>query len=244
MKFIKKHIKLIILLLVIISIFIIFNLTNKNNINYTSIGDGFALGKNSYGEINYGYSDYIRDYLKEEDKLNFYTKSFSKENISISKLTADIITNKKIKIKNEEINIKQTLRETSILTMSIGINDLIYRVNIEDNLTDEKINNIVNDVYKEFNELIKEIRKYYPHKIYVIGYYTENINNYYLKLAINKLNKKQQTNEEIIYIDTKNIFENNKSLLSNPKSIYPNRTGYKEISNEIIAKITKKLEKV
>ena len=72
----------------------------------------------------------------------------------------------------------------------------------------------------------------------------ENINNYYLKLAINKLNEKQQTNKEIIYIDTKNIFENNKSLLSNPKSIYPNRTGYKEISNEIIAKITKKLEKV
>lgn len=243
MKIIKKHIKLIILILVIVTIFIIYKTTNNNNTNYTSLGDGFAIGKNSYGEINYGYSDYIRDYLEENKKLNTYIKEFSSTDMSIDKLYSNIVTNQNIKIKSKEINIKHTLRETSILTMSIGLNDLIYKLSIEENLTDRKVDAITEEIGKNFDSLIKEIRKYYPHKIYLVGYYTTDESNIYLKRGIQRLNRIYSSNEDIIYIDIQKIFNNNKKLLSNPQSIYPNTKGYKVISNEIIAKMTKKLEK-
>lgn len=243
MKLIKKHIKLIILIVVIISIFIIYKITNNNNINYTSLGDGFSIGKNCYGQINYGYSDYIKDYLEQNNKLNNYEKGFSSTDMSIDKLYADIITNKTITKDSKKINIKRTLRETSILTISIGMNDLIYKLSIEENLNDKKVDNIILEIEKSFDHLINEIKKYYPHKIYLIGYYNIENNNIYLKKGISKLNEMYAENENIIYIDIEELFEKNKKFLANPDSIYPNDEGYQVISDKIITKMTKKLEK-
>ena len=136
MKFIKKHYKLIITIIVILLIFLIFKLNNKNNQNYISLGDGYALGKNSYGQIDYGYSDYYKDYLSTNDYLNRYIKSFSTETMTINSLLDSISINKKIVLHDQEYNLKQTLRESTILTLSIGLNDLIYQMSISEELTD------------------------------------------------------------------------------------------------------------
>ena len=53
MKFIKKHYKLFISILVCLLVFLIFKENNKNNQNYLSLGYGFALGKDSYGQVDY-----------------------------------------------------------------------------------------------------------------------------------------------------------------------------------------------
>ena len=66
---IKKHYKLIIFLLIIFVIFLIYKANHHNYFNYTSLGDGYALGISSYGEEDYGYSDFIKDRLQEEKKL-------------------------------------------------------------------------------------------------------------------------------------------------------------------------------
>ena len=58
---IKKYYKLIIFLLVVFIIFLIYKDNHNHYFNYTSLGDGFALGINSYGEIDYSYSDFIKD---------------------------------------------------------------------------------------------------------------------------------------------------------------------------------------
>lgn len=171
MKFLKKHYKLIITILVIILIFLIFKINNQNNQSYLSLGDGFALGKDSYGQIDYGYSDYVKDYLQKNNYLNKYIKSFSEETMSITSLKEMIGTNKKINLNNHELNIRQTLRESTILTLSIGLNDLLYQLSISDNVTNNNIDIIINNIEKSFKELIIEIKKYYQYDIYVIGYY-------------------------------------------------------------------------
>ena len=180
MKFIKKHYKLFISILVCLLVFVIFKENNKNNQNYLSLGDGFALGKDSYGQVDYGYSDYLKDYLQENEYLNRYIKSFSEETMSIAELKSKIIVNKRINIGNQEINLKQALRESTILTLSIGLNDLIYQISIADNLTDNKLDKIITNIEKNFNSLIIELKKYYQYDIYVIGYYNINSTNYFL----------------------------------------------------------------
>lgn len=243
MKFIKKHIKLIIFLIICLSIFIIYTKNNKNNITYVSLGDGFSLGIDSYDIVDYGYSDYLKDYLTDKQLLNKYIKYFSTKEMSIETLYDYILLNKNVNIGTKKVNIKETLREAQLLTMTIGLNDLLYQLSINSNLTDSKVDEIVNKIELSFNELITEIRKYYKSDIYIIGYYDINSSNQLLSEAIKKLNRIYQDNEDVIYIPTYNLFETNQNYISNPNNIYPNRSGYKAISQEIIYKISKKLEK-
>ena len=234
MKFIKKHIKLFIFIIVVISIYFIYKLNSNNNLTYLALGDGYALGENSYKSIDYGYSDYLKDYLKDTNQLNFYTKKFSNSNLMITNLYENILTNKKIKENNRTINLKQSLRNSSIITLSIGINDLIYKLSLDENITTVKINQIVIETNKNFNVLIKEIKKYYPYKIYVIGYPTINISNKNLLIATKKLNYLYKQNKDITYIDTNDILIDKSKYFPNPNAIYPNTQGYKLVSNKII----------
>ena len=239
MYIIRKHKKLILLLIVIISVFKIYKINNKNNISYTSLGDGYSKGIDSYYQTNYGYSDYLKDYLKETDKLNFYNKTFTNKSASIDSLYKDILINKK----ENNYNIKRTLRESEILTISIGINDLIYKLAITEEINEYKLDRIIEEINISLNQLIKEIRKYYQKDIYIIGYYKPNTNNYYLIKGIEKLNNLYKNNKDIIYIYSEKLEKNPYKYFSNPSNFYPNSIGYKEISTEIVEKINKKNEK-
>lgn len=243
MKLINKYKKLIIFLIICLIIFLIFKLNNHHDISYIALGDGFALGKNSYGQIDYGYSDYVKDYLEKNNKLNKYIKTFSEKDASINSVYQNITLNKKIKLKNREFNLKQSLREANILTLSIGINDLIYKLSITNNLDKASIDNIISSIEKDFNILITEIKKYYQKEIYVIGYYNIYPENDLYEYAIKELNNIYKNCKDVIYIDTYNLFENNIEYMPNFINYYPSNQGYKEISNQIITKISKKLEK-
>ena len=98
---IKKYYKLIIFLLVVFIIFLIYKDNHNHYFNYTSLGDGFALGINSYGEIDYSYSDFIKDEFLTDKRLKLYTKDFSKKDQSIEHLYESITTNEKITIETQ-----------------------------------------------------------------------------------------------------------------------------------------------
>lgn len=242
MSFIKKHLKFLVLVLTILSIYIIYQNNYNKALNYTSIGDGLSKGIDSYGNIDYGYSDYIKDYLQENNLLKFYTKDFSSEEMSITTLKSTIQLDKKVEYKNTKINIKSILSESDIITMSIGLNDLIYKMSILDTTSIQKIDKIVDSVYNDFSSLITEIKKYYKEDIYVIGYYTSSKYSYKINYGIEQLNKKYQKDENITYIATDYFLNKNEKYLLNPNQYYPNSSGYQVISSKILAKITKKLE--
>ena len=234
MKFIRKHLKLIVFIITCILIYIIYiNNSNVKRINYISLGDGYASGINSYGEKNYGYSDYLKDYLNSNNKLNNYC-NYSSNDMKIKDLYNDILINKQ-SINNESM--KQALRDANILTISIGLNDLIYRKSIQTNNIGNKEDIIIQNIMIDLDELITEIKKYYKYEIYIIWYYNFYPQNSVENKLLNKLNikyKQFSKKNNLIYIDNSNMNSNLKLYLNNPNSHFPNIEGYKKIYSNIL----------
>lgn len=236
----KKHYKFIIFILIVLTIFLIYKGNHKNYITYLPLGDGYALGINSYNIVDYGYCDFIKDKLQKENKLKFYTKKYMAKDESIISLTATIIANKKIEYNNIKYNIRQILRESDIVTLSIGLNDIIYQLSLEENIDENKLRLIINKITKDYNKLIKEIKKYYPKQIYIIGYPNLKTDNIYLNKAIYYLEKKLIDNKSIKYIKIKNII--NQNDYKNPNSYYISNDGYQKIAKEVIKRLAKENE--
>lgn len=237
----SKKTKLVILLLMSSSIIFIYKYTNHNNITYTDIGDSLSIGIDSYGKKTYSYSNYVKEYLKDTNKLKNYYNQYSLKEMTIEKLHYALLTNEKVKVDNKNKNIKQILHETDYLTISVGLNDILEKVEEPNDL--KELNKTMKKIEKSFNMFIKELRKIYNRDIYIIGYYKQNINNKNYNKYIEKLNDIYKKNKEVIYISTDIISENKSVFLSNPSNYYPNYKGYQVISSKIIDKITKKLEK-
>ena len=242
MKFSKK-LKLLTIIILSSSVFLIYKLTNHHNINYTALGDGFAQGIDCYGRVDYGYNDYVKDFLQENNKLMNYSNYHIKEDMTIESLYNTILTDKKMNNNNIKTNIIHILRDSDYLTISVGINDLLYKLSMTSEYTEENLNVVINEIEKSFNNLINEIEKIYNREIIIIGYYEPPNTNEFLSMAIKKLNNIYKKNKKVTYISTYTISENKNIFLSNPNSYYPNYKGYQLISNKIIDKISKKLEK-
>lgn len=235
MKFIKKHLKLIVLILTCILIYIIYNnTTEEKNITYVSLGDGYATSINSYNVNSYGYSDYLKDYLKSNNKLHYYY-NYSYKDMKIDDLYKDILINYKNK---DNEGIKQILREANLLTLSIGINDIIYKNSLIKYKTEASEERLIKEVTNNMDILIKEIKKYYKYNIYIIGYYNNYPQNSVEKEILDKYNKKiliYSKKNDITYIK---IEKNLSKYYENKDSIYPNTLGYEQIYKEILSKIT------
>ena len=58
--------KIILVLIIFIACYFIYNLTIDKKVSYLTLGDILSKGTNEYGVSNNGYSNYIRDYLKDK----------------------------------------------------------------------------------------------------------------------------------------------------------------------------------
>ena len=157
--------KIIIVLIILISLFLIYNFFNKESINYVAIGDTLNRGINSYNTFGYGYNDYLKNYLVNNNLLNNFNDKFY--NTSISNLTRDILNNQTIICNNKEINIKKTLRESDVLVIGIGMDELAYFFNNDYLNINDNFNNFIDNL----QEFIKVVREYAKNKIIFLGYY-------------------------------------------------------------------------
>lgn len=163
--------------------------------------------------------------------------------MTIDSLYNTLLSEQKMSNKNTNQTLKTILRDSDYLTMSIGLNDLLYKLSLTSNFTTENLNLIIAEISTSFDNLITEIRKVYNREIYVVGYYDLTTDNKFLNTAVTKLNNIYKSHPDVIYISTKELTENPNVFLPNPNSYYPNYKGYQLISNKIITKMTKKLEK-
>ena len=230
----RKIIKLTCLGIIILLVFEIYVFAKSNKINYVALGDALTLGENPYGEIGYSYSDYIKDYLKENKHLRKYTKEYAKSDNTATLLRERIKNNPKL---------KKVLRESDLVTMTIGRNDLYNRFDGRD-IDVNKILELKKDIEKiepDIDNLIKEVRKYAKKDLIIIGYYNPipflfNISSKDLDKLFAYIDSKYISicrEYKCKYISTYELFKNN-SYLPNPKSIYPNTKGYKAIADLII----------
>lgn len=246
----KKHLKLFVFLGALIAVFAIYKIfiPESNKIYYIALGDSVAEGMNSYGEIVYGYPDYIKDYLKEQERLTFYTKGFAKSGYTTENVKNDIDNNKTIEVNRKKINIRQALRESDLVTISIGANNFIKGLEITDvpskliNLKESKKE--IDAVGLEVKELLKQIKKYAKNQIILVSYYNPLPALKSVKSEIDELIKYANNLYEeicdeldITYVNIFDIFDGSDKYLPNPIDIHPTTQGYKEIAEAIIKEI-------
>ena len=149
----------------------------------------------------------IKVLILGDKKLTFSSNSVNINNkFAVNNLSTKHLL-EKIKL---ESDIKRGLIESHYLVLSIGYNDLIYDLSLENDINNHHFNNITKNIEKDYNNLIKEIRKYYKNKIIVVGYPRSNKEDYYINIGIKKLNKILKSNKEVTYIDT--YYYSDKSL--------------------------------
>ncbi|HIT22667.1 MAG TPA: SGNH/GDSL hydrolase family protein [Candidatus Scybalousia intestinigallinarum] len=230
----KKYRKYLILLAIVLSVFGIYYVFSSKEINYIALGDSLVEGRNPYGEISYSYTDYLRDILKETKRLNYYQK-YAQSGYQTSDMIAKI---------QEDNQLKKDLRESDLVTISIGANDFLGKIDISNLSLDviKTYKNTIEGIFPDVEECIKEIRKYAKENLIIIGYYNPipflfNTSQQELDELFAYIDDEYQKiakEYNAIYISNYQLFKENKDFLPNPLDIHPNSKGYQEIAEIIM----------
>ena len=213
----KKIIIIFFFFLSIVTCYIVYKLTENETVYISSIGD--TISKNMY--IN-----------KLENNI-IYNLDYVSKDYRIIDLQNIIKYNQEKDINNKPISIHQILKQTDILILSIGMNDIYYKLNNDT----KEIYTYINKMLNDYDIILNTISKYEYDKVFIFGYY--NIyNNYndifmYANYKLKKLSKKYN----YIYIDLNDIFKNNPQYLQKTNQFYPNNMGYLKIIELIVEKM-------
>lgn len=247
----KKHIKIIVFVISLFIVYLTYSLfINQNKkIIYIPLGDSIAEGMTPFHAIDYGYTDYIADYLKDNNNLSFYTKKYTKSGYRIDDVENDINNNKVVEINNKKYYLKEMLRESDLVTLTIGANDFMDGMSIDDisaKLLDMKsAKTLADSIANNLKDLITLIKKYAKNEIIVTGYFNPlpRLTDY--KADIDEIVKYYNNLVEDICdeLDVKyvNIFdelEKNPGVFSNPIDVHLDKEGYEIIAKKIIEKMS------
>lgn len=224
--------KIIFILILFFSCYIIYYLTTDSKVNYLTLGDSLSSGINIYGIKEYGYSDYIKDYLYDKDRLKNFNDDFANSNYRITDLTKMIKYNETKKVNGKNISINKVIKSSDIITLSIGMTELYSKLKINN----INIYNYMNELILDMDKLLAIIDRFEHEKVFVLGYYNVGISQEY----INYINVKLRNVVEkygFDYVDLSNIFDNNPIYFDKNDSFIPNNEGYLKISKIIIEKI-------
>lgn len=228
--------KILIIGIIIISVFIIYLTTIDKKIYYLTIGDQIALGLTKDGYYEKSYTYYIKEYLEEQNKLEKYIDDFTTQGYRITDLMNDINKNKEIEETGQTI--KNALIKADLITISIGTNDIVSKIDYENKLTKIDYNKLyknINEILKDLDKLLEIIREYCKEDIIFIGI-NINTNDEKINEIIDYANesfKKITEKYNIIYIDQ---YENKKE-----NKVYPTKNEYETLGNKIIGEINNNL---
>lgn len=243
----KKIAKLSVLLVAILIVFLTYNSFSdeKGKIKYIALGDSVAYGVNSYRAEEYGYPDYLSEYFKKNTGISLYTKEFSKSGYEIEDIVDEIDNNLSLEINDTTIYLKEALRESDVVTITVGANDYLKTLdlsNIADLILDvEETKKLADEIITKEKDLLELVKKYAKNKIVVTGYYNPLPYFKTRKEEIDEIVKYFNNQLEylcddldIIYVDIFDIFDGNTEYLPNPLDIHPNTKGYEQIAKRII----------
>ncbi len=228
--------KILIILLCPLIVYIIFILANDNSINYVSIGDSSIKGINQYNIVGYGYNDYVKNYLIRNNLEHTFNNYYF--NSSIDGLKNDVQNNKILMINNHQYSIKKVLRESDLLVISTGMDELNFYLT---SFKTSKFNDLMDSFYEELDSLCNIIKKYAKNDIIFIGlynpktYYDSDIDEFFYNLETNvaKILKKYDISYLKMYEKVKGgnyIIDGNHHLSTK---------GYLMVAQNIIAYIEK-----
>ena len=206
----KKIISILFLFFICISCYFIYNITEKKEITYLLVGDSVANNPNLIKNNNNTYVD--NDYR-----------------------ILDIANILKYNEEIDNVSLFRKLKENDIIILSIGMNDLYYKLN--DNT--KNIYTYLNEMLDNYKLILDYISKYNYKKVYVLGYY--NITDKYHDLftytnyKLSRLAKEYNYN----YLNLEKIFHNHPEYLQKYTNYYPNNAGYYQIYKLIVENFQK-----
>lgn len=236
--------KTIFISLVVLIIFLTYLFFNDERINYVVLGDSLAQGINPYGEVSYSYTDYISDYLKDNGKLKTFIKGYATSGYTTSDLLNDLRNNREIDVDGKHVNIRHALRESDLVTISIGANDFFKGINLNalDLTNVDSYKKKIDNILDEIDIVLREVRKYAKGDVIVVGYYNpfnklfpsyrSNLDEIFEYADIKY--KEVCSNNSTDYVSVYSLFKENSDFLPNPFDIHPNLKGYSAISRLII----------
>ncbi|MBP3920256.1 MAG: SGNH/GDSL hydrolase family protein [Bacilli bacterium] len=231
--------KILIIVIIILSIFLIYLTTIDKKVYYLTLGDEITLGMTQEGKYERSYADYIKKYLQEKNILEIYINDYATKDYRITDLIKDIENNKTI----ENKTIKNSLIKSDLLTLSIGTNDIISKIDNMNKLTKLDYNKLyknINEIIIDLDKLLKLIREYCKEDIIMTGIYIEPTTEELKQILeyANQKFKETTTKYNITYIDMYEVIKPSK-----PLNIYPNKQEHEQISKIIIDIINNNLLK-
>lgn len=220
----KKKLILIIILGILASI-LIYYLTLNNKLKLLALGDGLASGMTAYNVNGYSYNDYLKDFFKSKNNLESYNNGFTEANITIRELITRIKDNYIVNINGKDTTIQQAISEANVIIIAIGIDELATK-----SLNNELTQKVINNYYKDMQELLSLIKKYNHDKVIVLGIYDA----YHIK-DVEKINiNLKEITQKFSYdfVDISKVI-NNKEYYFNDTSYYLNYKGHKKINEEL-----------
>lgn len=219
--------KVFLILTLFLSCYFIYSKTEGNKKNYLVIGDSLSKGINEYGIVSYGYSDFIKDYLEEKNILKKYNNTFT----SIDYKVSDLVTILEYNKSKNDITLNRLIKEANIITISIGMQEIYYKIDKNNQNIYTYIDNMINN----YNKILNYISKFHHDKVYILGYYNISSGDIdiisYANYKLNTLTKKYN----YIYVDLSKILDNNPQYISQNNNNYlPNIKGYQKISQIIV----------
>lgn len=227
----------LVLALTLFAVFVIYLSHIDKKVYYVALGDYQALGLTNEGEITYGYTDYLKDTLKQENKLETYIIGYAQDNARITDLINDIEQNKKIQIKNKTQTLKNALIKADLVTLSIGMNDLFYKIGVNPDLQSLNYSEIyyhVDEMMEDMENLFELLREYCKEDIIMTNFYNPiDIHNQQLNEILSYANKRLNELADIYQIS---IVDINKIFIERSdqvQSIYPTKDEYQTMSERI-----------
>ena len=228
--------KIISILILFLSCYFIYNLTIDNELFYLSIGDGIAKGITDDGKVSeYNYTDSIKNYLISKNKLKGFNNSFVDKDYRITDLLRIIKYKEEIVVNNDHISINELLKKADIVTISLGMNELYYKILVDNN----NIYSYIDGMLSDMELLLKEVDRYNHKKVIVLGYYNTKDNNKDIFNYVNYKLKNIVNKRGFEFVDVDKIINNNTNYFTNNTNFYLNNEGYQKISQIIVEKINK-----
>ena len=238
--------KILIGALIVLVVFLIYLCNLDKKVYYLALGDSLADGDGINSKKIKGYSEYVRDYLQNKDLLETYVDEFAESGYRTTDLINAITDNRKVTINDKTVSLQNALIKADLVTLSIGANDILDRLNLENPIDYSALYNYIDDLAKDLEELLLLMREYCKEDIVLIGYYNPYpyLNNSNTEDIFSYLNEKYADishEYDVTYVEISTLFKENPQFLPNENDIHPSKEGYKAIAGEIIGVINKKM---
>ena len=153
--------KIIFLVFIFFIVFLIYYFNADEKTYYLSLGDYLSYGIDSFENTNNGYSENIKN--KYQNNLENYVNYSTYDDYRVMDLINDINYNKTVVYNNKEYKLQNLLVKANLITVSIGMNDLIYKKNLNYDYVDSLIKDI-----EDLLTLIKKYNKDECHRTYCL----------------------------------------------------------------------------